>query len=221
MAAARSAEWVLLIEPCEKAGVQDHGDHPRPAATTRPTDRDRRSLLEDAVDSEYESGKISEPAPSAPPLPQRSTASPMVAFPTATAGSTTRRPDSLIAQEPDPVEAPVVIEMFDRTAAGHSLTSISQDLKARGITSRKGVPFSAPTMRGMLLAPLYAGRRIHSPNRQKGAYRGDPEASYDATWPALVTDETFYAVRARLMDPARTTTRPGRAKHLLSPDRHL
>src|SRR5712692_272344 len=48
-------EWVTLIEACEAAGVKVHvTTHGR---TYDPANaRDRRSLLEDAVDSEYESG---------------------------------------------------------------------------------------------------------------------------------------------------------------------
>jgi hypothetical protein len=45
---------------------------------------------------------------------------------------------------------------------------------------------------------------------------GSPEAVYGATWPPLVDEATFYAVQARLLDPARSTRRPGRAKHVLS-----
>ena len=44
----------------------------------------------------------------------------------------------------------------------------------------------------------------------------DPDHSYAASWPALVSDDVFFAVRSRLKDPKRSTTRPGRAKHLLS-----
>ena len=51
-------EWVELIESCEKAGVKIAvTTHGRCYALSNP--RDRRSLLEDAVDSEYESAKSS------------------------------------------------------------------------------------------------------------------------------------------------------------------
>jgi DNA invertase Pin-like site-specific DNA recombinase len=52
----RVSEWVTLIEACERSGVAifvtTHGRIYRPGNV-----RDRRSLLEDAVDSEYESGR--------------------------------------------------------------------------------------------------------------------------------------------------------------------
>lgn len=54
-------EWVTLIELCEERSVRIHvTTHNR---TYDPANaRDHRSLLEDAVDSEYESAKISERA---------------------------------------------------------------------------------------------------------------------------------------------------------------
>ena len=58
----------------------------------------------------------------------------------------------------------------------------------------------------MLLAPLYVGQRVHSPERKLRAYSGDPELIYDAKWSRLVSDDVFYTVRARLLDPSRTTT---------------
>jgi DNA invertase Pin-like site-specific DNA recombinase len=51
-------EWVELIEECERNAilirVTTHGRYYDPR-----NPRDRRSLLEDAVDSEYESSKVS------------------------------------------------------------------------------------------------------------------------------------------------------------------
>jgi hypothetical protein len=72
-------------------------------------------------------------------------------------------------------------------------------------------------MRGLLLADVYRAKRVHSPGQRRSGVRyGDPENTYDGAWPALVSDDLFLAVRARLKDPSRRTTRPGRAKHLLS-----
>lgn len=213
-------EWAVLLKRCEKAGVKiavtTHGRCYDPA-----NPRDRRSLLEDAVDGAYESDKTSLRG-------RRSAAS------TASAGlphgrvpfgyrriydPTTRR---LVHQEPDPAEAPIIIELFNRLAAGHSLTAIAKDFTARGITSRgsnkvPARPFVAQTLRGLALAPVYRGMRVHSPGRAHGSQRGrDAEQTYDGQWPALVSDEVFFAVHARLTDKARVTTRPGKAKHLMS-----
>jgi DNA invertase Pin-like site-specific DNA recombinase len=210
------SEWCELIELCEKAGVKiavtTHGRCYDPA-----NGRDRRTLLEDAVDSEYEVSKMSNRL-----LRAHAAAAvdgqPMGRIPYGYRRVYDPKTGRLDRQEPDPKEARVVVELFDRVAAGHSLTSIVKDFARRGITSRKGVAFSMTTLRSLLLAPRYAGVRIHSPNhrQRRGSYLGDPEQTYDAQWPALVSDDVFYAVRSLLTDPARTTRRPGGARHLLT-----
>jgi DNA invertase Pin-like site-specific DNA recombinase len=208
-------EWVTLIESCEKAGVKIAvTTHSRCYDPANP--RDRRSLLEDAVDSEYESAKISDRG-------RRTAASqagkglPHGRIPYGYRRIYDQNTRQLLRQEADPVEGPVVVEAFTRFAAGHSLAAICRDFVGRGIASRQGVPFSPQTLRGLLLAPVYRGQRVHSPGkRRSGVRHGPPEHTYDAAWPPLVSDDLFFAVQARLKDPARTTTRPGRAKHLVS-----
>ncbi|MDQ2789205.1 MAG: recombinase family protein [Actinomycetota bacterium] len=49
----------------------------------------------------------------------------------------------LIAQEPEPAEAPVVAELYRRLVAGHSLRAIARDFEARGLRTRSGLVFSA------------------------------------------------------------------------------
>jgi site-specific DNA recombinase len=208
-------EWVELIELCEKAGVKIAvTTHSRTYTPSNP--RDRRSLLEDAVDSEYESSKTSGRV-------QRSLAA--LAVDGKPHGRIpfgyTRRYDPvtkrLIAQESHPTESTLVVEMFERVAAGHSLTAIAKDLAARGIVTRSGAAFHAQTIRSMLLRPVYRGRRVYSPGRQDDRPpRGHADKEYDGQWPALVSDATFLTVRQRLLDPARLTTRPGGTKHLLT-----
>jgi hypothetical protein len=177
--------------------------------------RDRRSLIDDANDAEFESAKTSQRT-------KRDAAAAAVAG--RAHGLTpygykrvydpiTRR---LIAQEADPAESKVVVELFDRLAAGDSLIAIANDFERRGIRSRKGNVFAPQVLRHMALNLSYVGKRVHSPNRLPRTYLGNPENSYDAIWPRLVDDATFYAVQARLLDPSRSTTRPGRAKWLLS-----
>jgi DNA invertase Pin-like site-specific DNA recombinase len=206
-------EWVRLIDLCEKAGVRIAvTTHNRTYDPSNP--RDRRTLLEDAVDSEYETSKTSQRG-------KRAAAAAAVAGlpagPTPFGymrryDPTTRR---LIAQQPEPDEAKVVVELFERLAAGVSLTAIARDFDRRGIVSRRGVPFSAQTLRGMALSDTYRGKRVHSPNRHHSR-SGTAETIYDAQWDALVSDDVWFSVNQRLRDPDRITTRPGRAKHLLS-----
>ena len=53
--------------------------------------------------------------------------------------------------------------------------------------------------------PAYIGKRV---------FRG--EIVGDGIWPALVDEEVYWACVRLLDDPSRTTTRAGRAVHLLS-----
>jgi site-specific DNA recombinase len=210
----RVGEWATLIDALEDAGVKvyvtSHGHLYDPA-----NHRDRRSLQEDAVDSEYESGKSSVRI-------RRAAAA------TAALGEPhgripygyTRRYDPvtrrLTAQESDPVEKPVVVEIFTRIRDGHSLRSIAIDFEARGIRTRTGKLFDAQHLRDIALRPAYAGLRIHVPGNRSGRYQGPLDGAVTATWPALVDAETFYTVRRLLQNPDRKTTRPGRGVHLLS-----
>jgi hypothetical protein len=209
------SEWVTLLELCEAAGVRIHvTTHNR---TYDPANhRDRRSMLEDAVDSEYESGKTSERT-------TRSNGSRAAAgqvhgrIPygyTRRYDPTTRR---LVAQDPEPDEARVVAELFHRIVGGHSLRAIAADFEARGVRTRSGRVFSPQHLRSLAVNHTYAGLRVHDPNRGPNRTKlTDGAQITDGVWPALVDRATFLAVQRVLNAPERKTTRPGRARHLLS-----
>jgi DNA invertase Pin-like site-specific DNA recombinase len=210
----RVGEWVTLIELCEERGVRIYVTSDD--RTYDPADpRDRRELLADAIDSEYESAKVSKRA-------KRSAA----------AGAVAGRPNGitpygyrrrydpvtrkLVAQEEEPAEATIVRELFDRLHGGHSLRAIASDLNGRGVRTRTGLVFSTQHLRSMALSRAYVGERVHDPERTT---RTTPTAAMTvtaATWPALIDRATWLAVDARLRAPERVTTRPGRAVHLLS-----
>jgi len=209
------SEWVLLIEACEQAGVTifvtTHGRCYDPANS-----RDRRSLLEDAVDSEYESSKVSDRAKraaaanAAAGLPHGPTPFGYRRF----YDPQTRR---LVRQEPHPEEAPVVREVYDRLRRGHSLRSIAIDFDTRGVRTRTGKPLTAQHLRDLVLTPLYVGLRVHAPKDKNGKRpRHSLDGAVKGTWEPLVSEETFYEVRRMLSRPERKTTRGGRAVHLLS-----
>jgi len=214
----RVSEWARLIDACADAGVciyvTSHGRLYDPRKG-----RDRRSLHEDATDSEYESDKLSERA-------SRTTAA------RAAAGKAHGKVPygyrrvyhpvtrELVRQEPDPDEAPVVRELFARLAAGGSFKGIARDFGERGLTTRGSAkfpprPFSPEHLRSMALNVTYAGKRTHRPN---GTARrpGSLDGAVDGTWPPLVDDVTFAKVHALLTDSSRRTSRPGRGKHELS-----
>jgi site-specific DNA recombinase len=216
----RVGEWVSLIEACEDAGVMIHvTSHDRTYDPASP--RDRKALLEDAVDSEYESGKSSKR------IRRSMAANAAAGKPHGTVPFGYRREYAvnergkrvITGQVPEPAEAAVVEELLRRLRAGHSLRAIAADFTARGITTRSGKPFTAEHLRDVALRPCYGGLRAHEV-RGQGAKGNDWRKSLDGTtpamWPPLVDAETFHAVRAMLNAPERRTSRPGRAKHLLS-----
>jgi DNA invertase Pin-like site-specific DNA recombinase len=210
----RLSEWARFLELLEERGVRVHvTTHGRTYDLTNP--RDRRTLHEDGVDSEYESGKISTRAKRAQAA-NAANGKPHGRVPYGYRRTYDPTNGRLLGQEPEPEEAKIIVELYDRLLAGHSLKSIARDFAARGIASRNGVPFKPETLRPMALAPLYAGWRSHVPGDMSRQERLRRSTLVEATWPPLVDRATFQAVQAKLNDPSRTTLRPGRARHLLS-----
>jgi site-specific DNA recombinase len=101
--------------------------------------------------------------------------------------------------------AGIVREIFDRVSSGDPLIMIEEDLNERGIPSSQGKGWLRGIVRKMAMNPAYIGKRV---------LRG--EVVGDGQWPALVEEETYWACVRLLEDPSRTTTRPARAKYLLS-----
>jgi hypothetical protein len=228
------SEWCQLIEACEAAGVKIHvttAEHTYDPANAH----DVKTLIDDANDAQYDSGK-------------KSVAVRRAAKATAQRGEPhgripygyVRRYDPetrrLVAQEPEPGEAAVVRELFHRLRSGHSLRAIERDFGSRALLTRPprpcpedcprehrhiapgtpGKPFTAQLLRDIALRPLYGGLRIHEPGNRTGRYLGSSDGAVEARWPALVDRESFFTVRRLLTDPERKTSRPGRGVHLLS-----
>ncbi|MEQ7126679.1 recombinase family protein [Actinopolymorpha sp. B11F2] len=214
----RVGEWATLVDLLEDAGVKvfvtTHGRLYDPANS-----RDRRTLMEDAVDSEYESGKTS--------ARTRRTQAALAA-----AGKpngqvpygyrriydpATRR---FVRQEAEPAEAKVIATLYARLDAGHSLRSIAKGFEADGIRGRTGVVMSSKQLRSMALNERYVGVRTHLPVNAKPLTRSGATPAKatrsQAVWPPLVDRQTFDRVEARLTAPERRTSRPGRGVHLLS-----
>lgn len=208
-------EWVSLVELCETQRVRIHvTTHGR---TYDPANhRDRRSLLEDAVDSEYESAKKSERlrrsaaasardgrAVSRIPYGYRSVYDP--------------KTGRLQGRVPEPAEAAVVRELFAKVAAGMSLRGIATEFAERGIEKRSGGPFSAPHLRSLLNNHAYIGERAYVQGRHKWAQRRRHEAVITAAqWEPIIDRDLWFTVHSILSDQARVKNRPGGARHLLS-----
>lgn len=209
------SEWVELIEAAEAQHVLIHvTSHGRTYDPASP--RDRRSLLEDAVDSEFESGKTSTRM-------KRSTAAsaeagrPFGDVPFGYKREYALGSRSPVRQVPDEDTAPIVREIVARVLAGEGLYRISVDLNKRGVPTpqmtrdaRSGHEgprggWNNPKIRRLLLSPTIAGWRVH---------RG--EIHRVAEWEPLVSAADHAAVVAYLTDPTRRTQRGTAPKHLLS-----
>lgn len=217
------SEWLSLIELCEDRGVQIHVTSD--SKTYDPANpRDRRSLLEDAIDSEYESAKVSKRT-------KRNTASlaaegrPHGKIPFGYQRVYSDKTGRLEQQIPNPEEAEIIRRLFDQLYKGVSLNAIERDFAARGFLRRQRhdkegkplprTPFSAEHLRDLALTRTYIGERVHDPKRRSGHLSPAAKMS-KGIWPALVSRKKFLAVERMLNAPERKTTRGGRAVHLLS-----
>jgi site-specific DNA recombinase len=166
--------------------------------------RDRRSLLEDGVDSDYESEKISaRTRRGLADLAARGEPTGRIPY------GYTRRYDpitrQLLAQEPGE-HATVVRDIITRTAQGESILAIRNYLHARHIPSPSGQEWWPRRSITWIVTNgvVYIGKRRHN---------GGP--LLDGNWQAIVEEETYWKAVQVLQGNVKGT-RPGAARHLLS-----
>lgn len=196
------AEWAAFLDLCRERGVLLHiGSHGR---TYDPANaRDRRTLAEDGIDSEYESEKTSKR------VRRALTANAVNGVPHGIVPYGYRRSyhpktGMLLGQEADPEQAPIVAEIAARVAASEPIITITKDLNARKVPSPTGRLWTRAIVRRIASHERYVSRRT---------YQGQV---FTGQWPALIDEATYAAARRVLSDPSRKTTRPGRQKWLLS-----
>jgi len=100
-----------------------------------------------------------------------------------------------------PEEAAVIFDCSHRLLQGVSLAALAADLRDKNVPTVTGAPWSAETLRDVLLRPRNAGFVVHQDKILPGVV---------APWDAIVEPEVFEAVVAKLTDPARRTG-PGSA----------
>lgn len=218
------ASWVAFLDECRQHGVQIHAvSHNRTYDPRRA--RDYRSLAEDGVDSAYESDKISErtlrgvKAARAKGMPHG-----LLTYGyRRTYAAAPSRPSrqSLVGQEPDPVTAAVVRDIFTAVGEGETLHSICGRLTRDGVPTPKGGRlWYTSTIASIVRNPAY---RPHPADPELGrrAHRG-VVLEQPAAWPPLVT-ETVWVAANRVLgandEKARQHRRdsaPGQIKYLLS-----
>lgn len=191
----RVAEWVTLLELCAERGkvivVTTHG----PRLYDPANDRDWRTLMEDAVDSEYETRKTSKR------VRRNMTAS-------ANAGNVPggRRAFGYTKDGKvlDDAEAKIVRELVRRVLAGESIRSLAADLNHRGVLTTAGNPWHPGPLKKMLTGTRIVGQRTH---------HGRVVAQ--GQWPAIIDEVTHRRVVATLA--ARSPVgRRGRTPWLLT-----
>lgn len=190
----RVGEWCSLLDLLEDRGVRVFvTTHCRLYDPANP--RDRRTLLEDAVDSEYESAKSS--------LRIRRNAR-ATAMNGGRHGGRRAFGYHAVGGERHEVEAAIVRELVDRVLGGESVRSLAADLNRRGITTTAGNAWHPGPLRKMLAGSRIVGVRTH---------HGEVVAR-DA-WPAIITEDQHRRVVATLA--ARTPVgRRGRTSWLLT-----
>lgn len=166
--------------------------------------RDRKRAAEDAVDAEYEVDRTRErilrstraSAAAGRPHGRRLFGYQRVYDP-ATGG--------MVGQEPHETEADVVRGIFTSYLSGSGIRTIALDLTRRSITTGTGAVWKDVQVKRVLTNPAYIAKRVH-----QGQVVGD------ATWPALVDDETFTRAQARLESKRGSQTRQTGNANLLS-----
>ncbi|MCH5677986.1 recombinase family protein [Streptomyces gilvus] len=195
-------EWVEFIELCEAKHVlfwvttHERLYDPR-------NGRDRKSLLEDAVDSEYESYKTHRRTSGTVAF-QASIGRPHGAPPDGLMPVYDEKTGDLVTWVEDPDRAHIPRELFRLLEEGVSLTEIERRFRAAGYLNRSGSPYSREHLRQSALKHAYAGLR---------SYDGHV---FEGTWDGIVDPARFWAVQRILNAPHRKTTRGGRASHELT-----
>ncbi|WP_083266583.1 recombinase family protein [Arthrobacter sp. U41] len=209
----RVGEWVDLVELCKERTVciwvTTHGRLYDPSNA-----RDRRSLLEDAVDAEYESDKSSERI-------QRDVRA-------AAEGGRPhgkniygyhrvydQKTGELERIEPHPEQGPIVQEAARRILEGQSFYAVAKDFNERGVERRRptrkqhrsNLGWTAPAVKQMLTMPAYAGKRQH---------RGEILGHVEAMWPALIDFDTWLKLQVIMSPPERKRTNDWPARYLLT-----
>lgn len=198
----RVGEWVLLCDLLAERQISVHvTTHGRTYDPSNP--RDRRSLLEDAVDSEYESGKMSNRIRRTGEAQAREGKPPWrgaFGHPRnyQSGGQTVPVPEETVASE-----AQAVRDLYSGLFAGRTLTSMAGELNSRGLRTSLGSPWGRVGVREVLLNPRNAGIRY---------YKGERVAQGE--WDPIVPEETWQAAVHLLNDPKRRTNHSPARKHL-------
>jgi DNA invertase Pin-like site-specific DNA recombinase len=198
----RVGEWVTFIELCEDKGVKiwvtTHERLYDPA-----NGRDRKALIDDANDSEYESYKTHRRVSRTTPKEARR-GRPHGEAPYGLKPLYDERTGKLLTWIEDPARSMVPKQLFEMLEAGFSFTEIVRCFHARGYVNKSGRPWTHGHLRHLAVMHSYAGLRHF-----KGAI-------YEGVWDGIVPRDRFWSVYRMVTDPARITTTSGFSRHPLT-----
>ncbi|MFB9307547.1 recombinase family protein, partial [Kibdelosporangium philippinense] len=210
-------EWAHMIELLEEQGllvwIHTHRRMYDPRIA-----RDRRTLLEEAIDAEIESHKTSERL-------MRDVASRAAEGKAAgrLSWGYTRRHDEetgkLIGRVVIPEIAKLVNELFGRVVRGEAISGIEKLWARRGIVNGVGKPFTHAQLVEVLRNRTYIAERVHLPGKQgRWWYHRDEVRITKGDWPPILKGKKgrklFFAAQTILDDPSRQKVRPGGSRHL-------
>lgn len=112
--------------------------------------------------------------------------------------------DEFYVQVPEPVRAPLIVEVFQRIARADPIVHIVGDFNRRGIPGSSGGDWNRQTVRKIIRNPAYMGKREYGGELREGV------------WEGLVSEKLWYQANQVLDAPNRKRDKPGQKKWLLS-----
>lgn len=198
----RVGEWAQFIDLLEDKGVKIWVTTHERLYDPR-NGRDRKSLLEDAVDSEYESYKTHKRT-SGTAAHDAQRGRPHGKAPDGLKPVYDTDTGKLLTWEEDPARAHIPRKLFELMEKGYSLNRVERAFEELGYRNKSGRPYGTGQLRGMALRHAYAGLRC---------YQG---TVYQGVWDHLVEPEQFWTVYRLITSPTRARHRDGRAVHALT-----
>ncbi|MFD8529667.1 recombinase family protein [Streptosporangium canum] len=96
---------------------------------------------------------------------------------------------------------------------GPSMGSIARDLRAQAVPTADGMPWRPTYVRDVLMRPRNAALMVHKPGTGRKIYTA-ADVVGRAPWEPIISEDTLWAVVAKLSAPSRKTT-PGPASKWL------
>jgi site-specific DNA recombinase len=198
----RVGEWVSFIELCEAKAVRIWVTTHERLYDPR-NGRDRKTLIEDAADSEYESYKTHKRVTRTAAAQARA-GRPYGQAPYGLMPVYDPATGKLQTWVEDPQRAVVVRELFRLLELHVPTAEITRRFERRGYTTREGKPFTGPHLVDMAGRASYTGLRT---------YKG---TLYEGIWDGIVPRERFWNVQRLLGAPGRATYRGGGTRYELT-----